>query len=74
MPTSREILKVAPLEKHNWEDTPSSINKADVALAHFQRVTELDPNYVNRHYQEGMWIYVGTNLKRSSISPWKMSK
>jgi hypothetical protein len=64
MPTSREILKVAPLEKHNWEDTPSSIkNKADVALAHFQRVTELDPNYVNRHYQEGMWIYVGNEFE-----------
>ena len=63
MPTSREILKVAPLEKHNWEDTPSSIDKADVALVHFQRVTELDPDYINRYYQEGMWTYVGNKFE-----------
>ena len=34
-------------------------NKPDDALVHFQRVTEADPNYVNRYFQEGAWTYVG---------------
>jgi len=34
-------------------------NKPNEALTRFQRVAEMDPNYVNRYYQEGVWTYVG---------------
>jgi tetratricopeptide (TPR) repeat protein len=34
-------------------------NKPDEALTRFQRVAEMDPNYVNRYYEEGVWTYVG---------------
>ncbi len=37
------------------------INKPDVALAHFQRAAEMDPNYIMGFgvFQEGVWTYVG---------------
>ncbi len=37
------------------------INKPDVALTHFQRAAEMDPNFVMGFgvFQEGVWTYVG---------------